>query len=115
MQIQVLKSKIHNAIVTEANINYVGSITIDPNLLEATRIMEGEQVHVINHRNGERLITYAIPGVKGSGMICMNGPAALKVSKGDKIIIIAYAQMSPKRASTYRPFIIFPMENNTTW
>ncbi|MCD6069008.1 MAG: aspartate 1-decarboxylase [Bacteroidetes bacterium] len=108
MQIQVLKSKIHNAFVTEANIEYIGSITIDEDLMDAVDLIEGEQVHVINHRNGERLITYVIRGKRGTGEICMNGPAALKISTGDKVIIIAYASMSQVRAKQYKPKIIFP-------
>ena len=113
MQIQVLKAKIHNAIVTEANIDYIGSITIDELLMEAVGLREEEQVHVINHRNGERLITYVIKGKRGSREICMNGPAALKISKGDKIIIIAYAGMDEKEALDFRSKIIFPGPGNT--
>ncbi|MBA3680383.1 MAG: aspartate 1-decarboxylase [Bacteroidetes bacterium] len=112
MQIQVLKSKIHNAFVTEANIEYIGSITIDEALMEAVNIREEEQVHVINHRNGERLITYAIKGKRGSGEICMNGPAALKISKGDKIIIIAYAGIDDENVENFKAKIIFPNPDN---
>lgn len=113
MQLQILKSKIHNAFVTEANIDYIGSITIDENLMDAVDLIEGEQVHVINHRNGERLITYVITGKRGTGEICMNGPAALKISTGDKVIIIAYAAMTPDEAKTYKPKIIFPKLDNS--
>lgn len=113
MQIQILKSKIHNAFVTEANIEYIGSITIDENLMDAVGIVEGEQVHVVNHRNGERLITYVIKGVRGSNEICMNGPAALKISKGDKVIIIAYASMSLSKAKKFKPQIVFPKPDNS--
>lgn len=113
MQIQVLKSKIHNAFVTEANIEYIGSITIDENLMEEVDIIEGEQVHVINHRNGERLITYVIKGKRGTGEICMNGPAALKISTGDKVIIIAYASMTVIKAKKFVPKIIFPKKDNS--
>jgi len=113
MQIQVLKSKIHNAFVTEANIDYVGSITIDEDLMDAVDLLEGEQVHVINHRNGERLITYVIKGERGTRGICMNGPAALKISKGDKVIIIAYAGMTTAKAKKYKPKIIFPKLDNS--
>jgi len=112
MQLHVLKSKIHNAIITEADINYIGSITIDENLMDAVGIIEGEQVHVVNHRNGERLITYVIKGERGTGEICMNGPAALKISKGDKVIIIAYATMSLTKTKSFKPKIIFPDSNN---
>jgi aspartate 1-decarboxylase len=108
MQLQVLKSKIHNAIVTDANIDYIGSITIDEDMMDAVGLREEEQVHVINYRNGERLITYVIKGERGSGAICMNGPAALKISKGDKIIIIAYAGMSEAEAAQHKAKIIFP-------
>lgn len=113
MQIHVLKSKIHNAIITEANIDYIGSITIDEDLMNAVGLIEGEQVHVVNHRNGERLITYVIKGRKGSGEICMNGPAALKVSKTDKVIIIAYATMALQKAKKFKPMIVFPKSDNS--
>lgn len=112
MQLQVLKSKIHNAIVTEANIDYIGSITIDEDLMDAVGLREEEQVHVINYRNGERLITYVIKGARGSGEICMNGPAALKVSKGDQIIIIAYAGATEEEAALYKAKIVFPAKDN---
>lgn len=112
MYIHVLKSKIHNAFVTEANINYIGSITIDEKLMKAAGIREEEQVHVINYSNGERLITYVIKGKAGSGEICMNGPAALKVKKGDKIIIIAYAMIPSEEAEHFKVKIIFPDERN---
>ena len=113
MQLQVLKSKIHNAFITEANIDYIGSITIDENLMEAVDIIEGEQVHVVNHRNGERLITYVIKGKRGSGEICMNGPAALKINKTDKVIIIAYAAMTFAKAKKFKPKIVFPKKDNS--
>jgi aspartate 1-decarboxylase len=113
MQLLILKSKIHNAFVTEANIDYIGSITIDENLMDAVDLIEGEQVHVINHRNGERLITYVITGKRGTGEICMNGPAALKISSGDKVIIIAYSGMTPIEAKAYKPKIIFPKSDNS--
>lgn len=112
MQIQVLKSKIHNVFVTEANIEYIGSITIDEDLIEAAGLVAGEQVHVLNHRNGERLITYVITGPRGSGVICMNGPAALKISKGDKVIVVSYAAMTPEEAKTFKPTVIFPNADN---
>lgn len=113
MQLQVLKSKIHNAFITEANIDYIGSITIDEDLMDAVDIIDGEQVHVVNHQNGERLITYVIKGKRGSQQICMNGPAALKVKKGDKVIIIAYAAMAKAKAIKFRPKIIFPGAGNS--
>lgn len=113
MLINILKSKIHNAFITEANIDYIGSITIDENLMDAVNIIEGEQVHVVNHRNGERLITYVIKGKRGSKEICMNGPAALKISEGDKVIIISYAQVNFEEANSFKPQIIFPKSDNT--
>ncbi|MBL7891151.1 MAG: aspartate 1-decarboxylase [Bacteroidia bacterium] len=113
MQIQVLKSKIHNAFITEADVNYIGSITIDEDLMDAVNLVEGEQVHVISHRNGERLITYVIKGKRGTKEICMNGPAALKMNKGDKVIIIAYAGMKFEAAKKFKPQIIFPKEDNS--
>jgi aspartate 1-decarboxylase len=112
MEIQALKSKIHNCIVTEANVDYIGSITIDENLMDAANLIEGEQVHVLNHSNGERLITYVIKGARGSKVICMNGPAALKISKGDMVIVISYAQMDFEKAKTFKPWVIFPNNNN---
>lgn len=112
MLLNVLKSKIHNAYVTESNIEYIGSITIDEDLMDAVNLINGEQVHVINHRNGERLITYVIKGKRGSGEICMNGPAALKITTGDKIIIIAYAGLTEIEATNFEPSIIFPMVGN---
>ena len=112
MKIQVLKSKIHNAFITEANINYIGSITIDEDLMDAANLIDGEQVHVLNHRNGERLITYVIKGERGSGQICMNGPAALKISQGDKVIIVSYASMTVEEAKQFKPTIIFPDQKN---
>lgn len=113
MYLNVLKSKIHNAYVTEANIDYIGSITIDEKLMEAAGIKEEEQVHVINYSNGERLITYVIKGKAGSGEICMNGPAAMKVKKGDMIIIIAYALISSEEAEHFKAKVIFPDKNNS--
>ena len=112
MQIEVLKSKIHRVIVTESNLNYIGSITIDESLIEAANMVVGEKVQVVNINNGERLETYIIKGKKNSGEITLNGPAARKVQKGDKIIIISYARMSVEEAKTYNPTLIFPDENN---
>lgn len=111
MEIQVLKSKIHRVKVTEANLNYVGSITIDENLMDATNLIENEQVHVLNYRNGERIITYVIKGARGSGVICMNGPAALKFAVGDEVIVISYATMSFEEAKTFKPKVVFPDTN----
>lgn len=108
MKIQVLKSKIHRARVTEADLNYVGSITIDEDLMDAANLIENEAVHVLNYRNGERIITYVIKGTRGSGIICMNGPAALKFAVGDEIIVLSYAFIDSKEARTFKPKLIFP-------
>jgi aspartate 1-decarboxylase len=108
MIIEVLKSKIHRVTVTQANVDYVGSITIDSALMEAANIICGEKVQVVNVTNGERLETYAIPGEAGSGVICLNGAAAHKASVGDVIIIISYAQMDFEQAKTFTPNVIFP-------
>lgn len=108
MTIPILKSKIHRARVTEANIDYVGSITIDKNLMDAANMIENEQVHVLNYRNGERIITYVIKGERGSGVICLNGPAALKFQAGDDVIVISYCQMEWEEAKHFKPVVIFP-------
>ncbi len=112
MLIQIHKSKIHRASVTEANLNYVGSITIDEDLMDEAKIYEGERVQIVNNNNGERLETYAIPGERGSGVICLNGAAARKVEVGDIIIIISYALMTPEEAKAYKPIAIFPDDKN---
>jgi aspartate 1-decarboxylase len=112
MQIEVLKSKIHRAVVTEANIHYVGSITIDEDLMVATNIIEYEKVQVVNVNNGERLETYVIKGKKGSGVICMNGAAARKAIVGDIVIIISFAHMDFEEAKKFQPFLVFPDKNN---
>jgi aspartate 1-decarboxylase len=113
MQIEVLKSKIHRVRVTEANLHYIGSITIDEALMEAANIIEHEKVQVVNIDNGARLETYVIKGTRGSGMICLNGPAARRVQVGDTIIVISYATMDFEAAKTFRPSIIFPNEDNS--
>lgn len=113
MQIEVLKSKIHRVKVTEANLHYIGSITIDEDLMDAANMIENEKVAVLNIDNGERLETYVIKGTRGSGMICMNGPAAKRVSVGDTVIIISYARMDFEEAKTFQPWIIFPKEDNS--
>ncbi len=107
MEITMLKGKIHRATVVEANVDYVGSITVDIELLEAAGILEYEKVAVADVTNGARLETYTIAGERGSGMICLNGAAAKLVGKGDKIIIMAYARMSPDEAGEYRPKVVF--------
>lgn len=108
MLIEMMKSKIHRVSVTEANLNYVGSITIDRALLKAANILEGERVWIVDNNNGERFDTYTIGGEEGSGVICLNGAAARKVLPGDIIIIIAYAQMTPEEAKDFKPTVIFP-------
>ena len=113
MQIQVMKSKIHRVKVTEANLNYIGSITIDENLMDAVNLIENEKVTVLNIDNGERLETYVIKGPRGSGMICLNGPAARRVAVGDTVIVISYASMDFETAKTFKPWIIFPKEDNS--
>ena len=108
MEIQILKSKTHRARVTEADLNYVGSITIDENLMDAANLIENEQVHVLNYRNSERIITYVIKGDRGSGIICMNGPAALKFAVGDDVIVLSYASMDFEKAKTFMPKLVYP-------
>lgn len=108
MNIEVVKSKLHKVTVTEANLQYVGSITIDEDLLDAANMIENEKVQVVNINNGERLETYIIKGERGTGQICMNGPAARKVAIGDVIIIISYASMDFEEAKKFKPTIIFP-------
>ena len=112
MQIEILKSKIHRATVTEAQLNYVGSITIDEDLIDAAGLIENEKVQVLNINNGERLETYVIKGNRRSGIICMNGPAARKVQVGDIVIIISYASMSAEEAKSHKPIIVFPDAQN---
>ena len=112
MWIQRFKSKIHRATVTEANLNYVGSITIDENLMDASNIIEGERVQIVNNNNGERIETYVIKGERGSGVICLNGAAARKVAVGDIVIIISYGLMDFEEAKTFEPVAVFPDDNN---
>ena len=114
MTIEVLKSKIHRVTVTGAELDYVGSITIDPLLMDAADLVPGEKVQVVNINNGERLETYVIQGAKGSGEITLNGPAARKVQKGDIVIIISYSQMTPEQAKSFQPNIIFPDTQTNT-
>ena len=114
MQIQVVKSKIHRVKVTGADLNYIGSITIDEALLEASNIIEGEKVAIVNINNGERFETYVIKGIKNSGDITLNGPAARKVHKGDIIIIISYALMDFEEAKGFKPWLVFPNETNNS-
>lgn len=112
MQIEVFKSKIHRVKITQAELHYVGSITIDEDLMEAANIIEGEKVQIVNVNNGERLETYVIKGERGSGMICLNGPAARKAQVGDIVIIISYAIMDFEEAKNFKPTVIFPDQNN---
>ena len=112
MLINTFKSKIHRAVVTQADLNYVGSITIDENLMDAANIVENERVQIVNVNNGERLETYVIKGERGSGTICLNGAAARKVAVGDIVIIISYALMTPEEQKNHVPVTIHPDENN---
>lgn len=112
MYIEVLKSKIHRVVITQADLNYIGSITIDEALMDAVGIIENEKVHIVNVNNGERLETYVIKGPRNSGVICLNGPAARRAQKGDVVIIISYAMMDYEKAKEFKPLIIFPDENN---
>ncbi len=113
MNITMLYSKLHRATVTDADLNYVGSITIDQELIDAAGMMVGQKVDIVNVNNGERFSTYIISGERGKGDICLNGAAARKVHKGDKIIIIAYASMSPEEAREFKPKIVILNDNNT--
>ena len=112
MRIEVLKSKIHRARITEAELHYVGSIAIDEDLMEAASLIEGEKVQIVNINNGERLDTYVIKGERGSGTICLNGPAARKAQVGDIVIIISYASMKLEKAKQFKPTVIFPTPEN---
>ncbi|MBR1543713.1 MAG: aspartate 1-decarboxylase [Muribaculaceae bacterium] len=108
MLIQVVKSKIHRVTVTRADLNYIGSITIDEDLMDAANIVEGERVYIVDNNNGERFDTYVIRGERGSGEVCLNGAAARKVLPGDVVIIMSYAMMTPEEAKTFKPAIVFP-------
>ena len=113
MVLTMLKGKIHKATVTQAELNYMGSITIDKTLMEAAGILENEKVQIVNNNNGARLETYVIPGKRDSGIICLNGAAARLVEPGDKVIIIAYAQMEEEEAKNFKPKVVFVKEGNT--
>lgn len=108
MLIEVLKSKLHCVRVTEANLNYMGSITIDEDLMDAANLIAGEKVHIVDNNNGERFVTYVIKGERGSGCVCLNGAAARKVQVGDIVIIMSYAQMDFEEAKTFVPTVVFP-------
>lgn len=112
MQVEILKSKIHRAVVTQAELNYVGSITIDEDLMDAGFILENEKVQIVNVNNGERIETYVIKGERGSGVICLNGPAARRVQVGDVVIVISYCTLPIEEAKKYEPTVVFPDENN---
>jgi aspartate 1-decarboxylase len=112
MLLTIMKSKLHRVRVTQAELNYVGSITIDQDLMEAANLLENEKVQIVNNNNGERFETYVIPGERGSGTICLNGAAARRAQVGDIVIIIAYALMTPEEASTHQPKLVFPDPNN---
>ena len=108
MEIQVLKSKLHGVTVTRAELDYIGSITIDEDLMDAANLIENEQVHILNKNNGKRFITYVLKGDRGSGVICLNGPAALKVKLGDVVLVLSYANMDFEKAKTFKPWVVFP-------
>lgn len=112
MIIEVVKSKLHRVTVTEANLNYIGSITIDEDLMDAVSLIEGEKVQIVNNNNGERFETYVIKGERGSGAICLNGAAARLVHVGDIVIIMSYAQMEFEEAKQFTPWVAFPDSNN---
>ncbi len=112
MQIEVLKSKIHRVVITEANLNYVGSLTLDEELMEAANLLEYEKVQIVNVNNGSRIETYLIRGKKGSGVCCLNGPAARRGAVGDVVIIISYATMDFEKVRTFKPWVVFPKEGN---
>jgi aspartate 1-decarboxylase len=110
MTIEVLRAKLHRITITEADVDYIGSITLDRDLIDAAGFIEGEKVHVLNVNNGNRLVTYVIPGERGSGQVCLNGPAALQASVGDIVIVVAYAHMPLEEARAFRPTVVFPDE-----
>ncbi|MFT4533474.1 MAG: aspartate 1-decarboxylase [Saprospiraceae bacterium] len=112
MLLHIHKGKIHRATITEANLNYVGSITIDEDLMDAANFIEGEKVQIVNNNNGERIETYVIKGERGSGVVCLNGAAARRAQVGDIVIIISYALMTPEEAKDFKPTIVFPNEHN---
>ncbi|HEY1019157.1 MAG TPA: aspartate 1-decarboxylase [Sediminibacterium sp.] len=112
MQIQILKSKVHRATITEANLNYVGSLTLDEDLMDAAQMIEYEKIQVVNVNNGERIETYLIKGARGSGVCCLNGPAARKGAEGDIVIIISYGLVEMNEAKNWQPVVVFPKEGN---
>jgi aspartate 1-decarboxylase len=112
MDIEILKSKVHRAVITEANLNYVGSLTLDEDLMDAANMIENEKVQVVNVNNGSRIETYLIKGKRGSGVCCLNGPAARRGAVGDVVIVISYAHMDFEEARRFKPWVIFPREGN---
>jgi aspartate 1-decarboxylase len=112
MTISILKSKVHRAVITESNLNYVGSLTLDEDLMTAANMIENEKVQVVNVNNGERLDTYLIKGKRGSGVCCLNGPAARKGMVGDVVVIISYCSLSFEEAKDFKPWVVFPREGN---
>jgi aspartate 1-decarboxylase len=112
MEIEILKSKIHRIVITEANLNYVGSLTLDEDLMEAANMIENEKVQIVNVNNGARIETYIIKGKRGSGICCVNGPAARQGATGDIVIVISYATMDFEEAKKFKPWIIFPKDGN---
>ena len=112
MQIEVFKSKVHRAVITQADLNYVGSLTLDLDLMDAANMIAGEKVQIVNVNNGERIETYLIEGGRGTGVCCLNGPAARRGAVGDVIIIISYAMMDFEEAKTFKPWMVFPKEGN---
>lgn len=112
MDIEILKSKVHRAVITEANLNYIGSLTLDEALMDAAHMIENEKVQVVNVNTGSRIETYLIKGKRGSGVCCLNGPAARRGTVGDIVIIISYARMSFEEAKRFQPWVIFPREGN---
>jgi aspartate 1-decarboxylase len=112
MEIEILKSKVHRAVITEANLNYVGSLTLDESLMDAANMIENEKVQVVNVNTGSRIETYLIKGKKGSGVCCLNGPAARQGAVGDVVIVISYAHMDFEKAKQFEPRVIFPKEGN---
>jgi aspartate 1-decarboxylase len=112
MNISVLKSKIHRAVITEANLNYVGSLTLDEDLMDAANFIENEKVQIVNVNNGERIETYLIKGKRGSGVCCLNGPAARRGAVGDVVIVISYCTLPFEEAKTFKPWVVFPKDGN---
>ncbi|MFL5751783.1 MAG: aspartate 1-decarboxylase [Bacteroidia bacterium] len=108
MNIEVIKSKLHRVTITEADIDYIGSVTIDEDLMDAANLIENEKVDIYNYRNGERFHTYVIKGERGSGVVCLNGPASLRVKVGDEVIIVSYASMDFEKAKSFKPWVVFP-------